>query len=161
MGEIKDLLTVSFLYEFLSIFIPSLLGSYAKDYLNLINNREERMELKRTVISAFSGAFTILALLSFWDKGAVDVRLKLFLAFIFGMLGFQILERLSTIEGALNLMKEFWAFKNGRVDPPPPQPPAGIANPPQAQPGGPAPPSSQPPNTASPGTSDPNNLGNG
>jgi hypothetical protein len=153
MGEIKDLLTVSFLYEFLSIFIPSLLGSYAKDYLNLINNREERMELKRTVISAFSGAFTILALLSFWDKGAVDIRLKLFLAFIFGMLGFQILERLSTIEGALNLIKEFWAFRNGRVEPPPP----GEAPPAQADP---APPS-QPPNATTPGTSDPNNLGNG
>jgi hypothetical protein len=93
------------LIEFCLIFFLAFLGSFAKDYMNLMNFSGKKMSIPIIIFSAFTASLAMFAI-SNYMKPYIGIRGLMFLSFTFGLFGFQLLKRISTIEGFFKLVRD-------------------------------------------------------
>lgn len=90
----------------LIIIITSLAGSYGKDYLRIMKStRPEKVSLSNVFLSTFTATLVIYGFSDMLVEKFGDKFLA-FASFVCGLVGFQLMEKLSTIDGVLGLIKQ-------------------------------------------------------
>ena len=93
------------------LMISSLIGSYTKIYVesqksNLTDEEKEEhadVPFGRIIISTFSGLCIVIIISEFYT---LSLKFFLVISYIAGILGYQIVERITTIEGFLSIVKD-------------------------------------------------------
>lgn len=93
---------VDVLIQFFLIFFVAFVGSFAKDYLDLINCKG-KMSFTRTILSTFTASLIVFCFADYIEGQQGRPALML-ASFFTGLIGFQILTRMSTIDGAMQLI---------------------------------------------------------
>ena len=97
--QFLDLITVEIILRISTILFFSFIGSFAKDYLKIIHdpnkNKFNIIEIFLSTMTAFIVVFTISEYIENW----FTVKGLLGFSFLLGLLGFELLNRLSTING--------------------------------------------------------------
>lgn len=90
----------------LTIIIATLAGSYGKDYLRIMQSpKPEKVSITTICLSTVTATIAMYGLADFVADKFGEKMLP-FISLIMGLIGFQLLEKLSTIEGVLNLTKQ-------------------------------------------------------
>ena len=88
------------------IFFVSFIGSFAKVYLKLMRLKPEKghhFNMTEVVLSSFTATIIIFAF-SPYIEAAFSLRGVVFCSFITGLVGFELLNRLSSIKGIIALL---------------------------------------------------------
>ena len=87
------------------IFFVSFIGSFAKVYLKLmrLNPKKDRINMTEVVLSSFTATIIIFAF-SPYIEAALSLRGVILCSFIAGLVGFELLNRLSSIKGIIGLL---------------------------------------------------------
>ena len=108
---------VTYVLQFMLIMLSALAGSYAKDYQRAIKCGSGRVDMRRVFLSDVTATVVMFALSDYVvDKWGMKVLITL--SFIAGLIGFQLLEKLSTIEGLKDLILDYLAFRRGEGERP-------------------------------------------
>ena len=95
--------------EYLILAIVSLIGSYSKEYLRIMNCKDscplENIRWARIFLST-STSFILVYSFSNYLIGYLTYKVVVGVSYVVGLLGFQILGYLATIEGVQYLLKE-------------------------------------------------------
>lgn len=92
----------------LIIIISALAGSYGKDYLRIMkSSKPEKVSLTNVLLSTFTATlfaygFSIFLIEKFGE------RILAIFSFVCGLIGFQLMEQLSTIDGILRLKTKIY-----------------------------------------------------
>ena len=96
------------------IIFTAFIGSFAKDYLRMFNFKAKMSYIKIT-LSTFTASIIIFAcapeIVSKWG-----IRWLTVISFFGGLLGFETLQRISTIDGMMELIERVLALLNGIKD---------------------------------------------
>lgn len=88
------------------IFFVSFIGSFAKVYLKLMRlnpERDHHFNMTEVVLSSFTATIIIFAF-SPYIEAALSLRGVILCSFIAGLVGFELLNRLSSIKGIIGLL---------------------------------------------------------
>lgn len=96
---------VEYLVEFCLIFFLAFLGSFAKDYMDLITFSGKKMSIPRIILSTITASLAMFAI-SDYVQHYVGIRGLMFFSFMIGVAGFQLLQRISTIDGVIKLIRD-------------------------------------------------------
>ena len=113
----KDLITIQFvlniILQLLIIFFPAVIGSYAKDYLDIIHGKIKKIKIGKIIVSSITSTVIVFG---FWDviMEIFGFRALLLASFLSGVVGFQILEKISTIEGIFKILEDFYEFRRNK-----------------------------------------------
>lgn len=109
-------LTAQKIIEFLIIFVLNFVGSYAKDFLDMVKKKNSchKIQYNKVLISAFG-----MAILS-WagsDIALKHISSKVFMGvnFLLGLMSYSILTQINTLEGLMKFaktLKAFYEFSN-------------------------------------------------
>jgi len=104
---------IAYLVNFLNVVIPVMLGAYAKELYHITKKEYKRINIQRIIISGVVPAFGLSA---FFDKilSKVSYGTLIFLCVVGGMVGMQLFEEMSTLEGIRQLMRDINDFKDFR-----------------------------------------------
>lgn len=96
---------------FIATVVPSLAGAYAKECLRLWNNCAAEISKRRVFVAASTAT---LVAFGFSDDLLAHFGLKGYpmTCFFIGLIGFELLERMSNIDGILEFIRTF--FKGGK-----------------------------------------------
>lgn len=95
------------LLEYLILAIVALIGSFSKEYLRIMKCNDscllEDIKWSRVFLSTFT---SFILVYSFSDYLTIHIGYKVltFCSFVMGLLGFQLLEKMATIEGLRKLI---------------------------------------------------------
>lgn len=90
----------------LVIIITALAGSYGKDYLRIMKSKKaERVSLSTVLLSTFTASLVIYGVSNILTEKFGERFLAL-ASFVCGLVGFQLMEKLSTIDGIFGLYKQ-------------------------------------------------------
>jgi hypothetical protein len=88
----------------------SLSGSYGKDYLRILRSpTPSRISISNILLSTITASICTYGLSDIIVTN-IGPKALLVISFIMGLIGFQLLEKLSTIEGVLGLAKDIKAL---------------------------------------------------
>lgn len=91
--------------EFFLIFFVAFLGSFSKDYLKLIRLEIGKITFTNVLLSTVTSSFLLFAISPYIEE-KFGVRGLMMVSFIGGLLGFEILERISSIKGVIEFIEE-------------------------------------------------------
>lgn len=109
---IEEINFLKYLTEFSLIYFVVLQGSIAKEYLRILNTRTGKIPWWKVLFASVFGSITIFSLLDHFLKYFTP-REMMFVSFIAGLIGFQLLEKLSTLEGVKDMIRYFMGDKGG------------------------------------------------
>ncbi|OHW62889.1 hypothetical protein EUAN_06730 [Andreesenia angusta] len=111
------MININSIFEFGVIFMVSLTGALGNDYYKTLTGSEERVNVARVTIGAFTGAMLLNGATARFDalKGVDDKQLMT-LAFLSGVFGFAILGLILRIDLKKMLSKKGLEFKNDKGD---------------------------------------------
>lgn len=104
MNLLMDAISAEDIVCLIIILFLSFIGSLSKDYVTMFNGKY-RINIKRIIFSTFTASiltfvFSPLILDSFGFRGIIAT------AYIAGLVGFELLQRLSTMDGFLDLLEK-------------------------------------------------------
>lgn len=101
---ISTILSNNELVEIVTIILFALLGSCAKDYVCLLNKELTKINLLRIFFATITGS-----IISYFAYPIViynlDFRGVIFSSFLLGLTGFELLQKLSSLNGIFNLIR--------------------------------------------------------
>ena len=99
---------VYYIIEFIGFFIFSFTGSFVKElYLTNTSNGEHEFVPYRVIMSTLIASFGSLAFKGYFlNTPEHSWMIMIFVSFVFGLLGFEIFQRLSTIDGVKSLASD-------------------------------------------------------
>ena len=104
MNLLMDAIEAEDIVCLIVIIFLSFIGSLSKDYVSMFNDKG-RMNTKRIIFSTFTASiltfvFSPLVIQSFGFRGIVAS------AYLAGLVGFELLQRISTMDGILDLLEK-------------------------------------------------------
>ena len=87
------------------IILPAFVGGYAGDYFKTISHKNMKISITRVLLAAVIATIISLALLDFINM-AERMALLAFISFILGMLGFEFLYGMSSIDNIVVYLKK-------------------------------------------------------
>lgn len=104
------------LMNFIFYFIIGFFGAFVKDLYGTITQRDKKIRLGRIFVGAMWTSFLFLFLEATWLSKA-SVNVIVFLAFLSGILGFELFGRISTIDGFQRTLRKIIRLKKSiKVD---------------------------------------------
>jgi len=113
--DMESIKVIDFFVEYsltlVVIFFPSLIGSFGKEYLAIMQGKARKISIPKMIIASLTS--TIL-LFGFSDVllSKISFKILMVLAFVTGLVGFQLFEQLSTLEGIKKLANDFKEFRD-------------------------------------------------
>lgn len=113
MSEIKELIEIHDVLEFALIFFLSLIGSFAKTYLKMIHSPSNhyKMNLIEVLLSTFTATIFVFTF-STSIEIKIGVKGLMLVSFIGGLVGFELLNRISSIQGLMGMLSNILSFYN-------------------------------------------------
>ena len=87
------------------IILPAFVGGYASDYFKTISHEKMKISIKRVLLAAVIATIISFALLDFINM-AERMALLAFISLVLGMIGFEILYGMSSIDNMVILLKK-------------------------------------------------------
>ena len=104
MDLLLEIIKIEDILEICIIFFFSFIGSFAKDYLKMIRlSKRIYFNFIEIILSSFTASVITYAL-STHIQQYVGIRGLVLVSFVIGLLGFELLIRLSSINGVINLI---------------------------------------------------------
>lgn len=104
-------------FEFGIVFIFSLVGSLSNDYYKTMSNDEEKIDVARALIGAFTATVLVTGATEQWEYfGSIDIKLLLTYSFIAGALGFSLFGLITRLDIKKILNKKGIHFKGDDED---------------------------------------------
>lgn len=100
-------------YQTLVIVIFTLAGSIVRDIFNTLSGTDNHVKLTRILISAITSSILMYSLTDILSIKITD-RILVSIYFISGLIGFEILTKLTSVEGVVNFleyMKDYFVKK--------------------------------------------------
>lgn len=94
-----------FLVEYLLIFFIAFAGSFVKYGLFVYKGLSNKISIITILLSAITASFVVFAA-SPYIQEHLGIRGLMVISFFIGLVGFQLLERLSTLEGMMDFMRD-------------------------------------------------------
>jgi len=96
----------------LFIIITALAGSYGKEYMRIMkSDHPEHISISNVLLSTFTATLVIYGLSNIIIERFGEKFLT-FASFVCGLVGFQLMEKLSTVDGILGLCKQIKGIDN-------------------------------------------------
>lgn len=97
--------------EYLILFVVALIGSYSKEYLIIMQSPcVYNVRWSKIFLSTFT-SFILIFSFSDWLLQHVSHKILVSVTFVTGLVGFQLLEKLATMEGIRELVHDFIEFR--------------------------------------------------
>ena len=94
-----------YLVEYLLIFFIAFAGSFVKDGFVVYKGVSIKISILTILLSAITASFLVFAL-SPYIQAHLGIRGLMVVSFFVGLVGFQLLEKMSTLEGLFGLLRE-------------------------------------------------------
>lgn len=102
-------------WNFIVILLVALAGSYCKDYLRIMNSQQlEKLSISHILLSTLTATILTYSLSEIVLEH-YGSKIILLLAFVNGLLGFQIMQRLSSVDDILELAKSIVELIKGKL----------------------------------------------
>ena len=101
---VVEVVKIEYIIEYFLIFFLVFVGSFTNDYLNIIQLKTCKLSLTKIFLSTFTASLLTFSVSEFIQV-YIGVRGLMTVSFITGLVGFQLLERLSTLDNLISLIK--------------------------------------------------------